>query len=142
MQLVAIAGPGYRFHDELVRRRGGAQRGHDIEIQRAPDDIAAVFAGADAAISAAGGTLGELAYLGVPAIGYAIVDDQVAPARELVRLGAIAGGATLAEQSDAELREQLARFFADDAARMQVRERALETADGEGARRVLDEALG
>ncbi len=140
--LVVIAGPGYRFDAALAAAATAAcGRGHDVEIHRAPTDVGALFAGADAAIAAAGGTLGELAYLGVPAIGYAIADDQVAPARELARMGAIVGGATWTELRDRLLGEQLVEFLGDDARRAQVRECALGTVDGDGARRVLDEAL-
>ncbi|HEX8108250.1 MAG TPA: hypothetical protein VF516_11010, partial [Kofleriaceae bacterium] len=50
------------------------------------------FVTADAAVCAAGSTLAELAYLGCPALGFAIVPDQVLPATSQARGGLIAGG--------------------------------------------------
>jgi UDP-2,4-diacetamido-2,4,6-trideoxy-beta-L-altropyranose hydrolase len=142
LELVVIAGPD-RAGKALEAAAGvAAALGHVVEIHRAPRDVAALFAGADAAIAAAGGTLGELAYLGVPTIGFAIADDQVAPARELARLGAISAGAVWAELTDVEVREQLERFVTDDVRRATIRGLALETADGHGAQRVVEEALG
>src|SRR5580692_3354061 len=115
LDLVAIAGPGFQHDAELAAAAAAARgRGHDVEIRRAPDDPGALFVTADAAISAAGGTLGEFAYLGVPAIAYAIVGDQVAPARELARMGAIAGGGAWQDLDDATLRQELAAFLGDD----------------------------
>ena len=61
------------------------------------------MASCDLAISAAGGTLAELAYLGRPTLAIAIVPDQVANARRHVEAGLVAGGWPLAAVSDREL---------------------------------------
>ena len=142
LELVVIAGPGFRDSGELASAAVFAcKAGHTVDIRRAPEDPGALFVSADAAICSAGGTLGELAYLGLPAIAYAIVRDQVVPAREQVRRGLIAGGRTWDETDDDTLRADLARFVMDDADRAQMRLRALGTVDADGARRVVDEAL-
>lgn len=124
-----IVGPGYR---------GDLPSHPRATVHRAPPDPAAIFVRADAAISSAGGTLGELAYLGVPALGVAIVEDQVAPAAQLAREGAIAGGLWL---EDVVLDDVLASFLTDHARRAAIRDRALATADGRGPARIADALL-
>ena len=108
-------------------------------MRRSPDDPGALFATADAAICSAGGTLGELAFLGCPALAYAIVPDQILPARSQLRDGLIAGGRNWANLEDDVLRADIRAFLLDDGGRSEQRQRALATADSDGARRVLDE---
>lgn len=142
LELVVVAGPGFR-HDELLADAAklATERGHIVDIRRAPEDPGALFVSADAAICSAGGTLGELAYLGCPALAYAIVPDQVTPARHQIREGLIAGGRTLAETDDETLRADMLAFLLDDNGRREQRQRALATADSDGARRIIDEAV-
>jgi spore coat polysaccharide biosynthesis predicted glycosyltransferase SpsG len=141
-ELVVITGPGFRDHDALRTAAAAATAaGHAVEIVRAPDDPARLFVSADAAICSAGGTLGELAYLGCPALGFAIVPDQVPAARAQADAGLITGGQPWASLDDDALRSQLQAFLDDDAARRDQRQRALATADEFGARRIVAEAL-
>ncbi len=142
VELVVIAGPGFR-HDEalLEAAKAATDRGHTVDIRRAPEDPGALFVSADAAICSAGGTLNELAYLGCPALAYAISKDQVMPARVQVRDGLIAGGRRWSETTDDMLRGDLLAFLLDDEGRREQRKRALATADSDGARRIIDEAV-
>lgn len=143
LDLLVITGPGYRDHSALTRAgKAAAALGHTFEVRNNPEDPAALFVTADAAICSAGGTLGELAYLGCPAIGLAIVPDQVLAARSQARCGVISGGRTLAETDDDAIRGELEVFLLGDRRRGELRERALATTDGQGARRVIAEALG
>jgi len=140
LELAVVAGPGFRDDASLVSAAMvAATAGHDVEIFRDPEDLARLFVNADAAICSAGGTLGELAYLGCPALAFAIVPDQVAGARAQVRAGLIAGGRTWSETDDDTLRASLLAFLLGD--RHELRQRALDTADGAGARRIVAEAL-
>jgi spore coat polysaccharide biosynthesis predicted glycosyltransferase SpsG len=142
LDVVVVAGPGYRDHAALSAATATAvAAGHTVEVVRDPDDPGAVFVGADAAICSAGGTLGELAYLGCPALAYAIVGDQVICARTQIRSGLISGGRTWLETSDEVLASDLAAFLADGQRRHHQRHRALATADALGPHRILTEAL-
>jgi spore coat polysaccharide biosynthesis predicted glycosyltransferase SpsG len=142
LELVVITGPGYRDQRALhAAAKAAAAGGHAIEVRHNPDDPAELLVTADAAICSAGGTLGELAYLGCPALGFAIVPDQVQAARSQANSGLIAGGCTLAEIDDDTIRAELQAFFLGDRLRREQREHALATADGLGARRVVAEAL-
>lgn len=142
LELVVIAGPGYT-HDDALREAVGIAiaNGHTVDLRRAPDDPGALFVSADAAICSAGGTLGELAYLGCPALAYAIASDQIVPARHQVRLGLIFGGRNWNETSDELLRSDFEYFLNSDKERAEQRQRALATADSDGAKRIVEEAL-
>jgi spore coat polysaccharide biosynthesis predicted glycosyltransferase SpsG len=140
--LVVVAGPGFRdlaALDHAAARATAA--GHTVELVRDAEDLGGLFAGADAAICSAGGTLGELAYLGCPALAYAIVPDQLAGARAQVRAGLIAGGRAWSQLTDEALRAELLAFLAGDDQRRDQRARALATADGGGPGRIVAEAL-
>ena len=142
LALHVIIGPGFRDHEALRCAAAIATAaGHTIEVVRDPRDPGGLFVTADAAICSAGGTLGELAYLGCPALGFAIVADQVAPAHSQVRSGLIAGGRTWSQLDDDTLRCQLMSFLLDDRGRRDQRHRALATVDGSGARRIVADAL-
>ncbi len=142
LELVVIAGPGYVNNEALLEAIKIAQAaGHTVDLRRAPDDPGALFVSADAAICSAGGTLGELAYLGCPALAYAIAPDQIVPARHQVRAGLIFGGRTWAETPDEMLRADFEAFLLDDKGRATQRQRALATADSDGAKRIVEEAL-
>jgi UDP-2,4-diacetamido-2,4,6-trideoxy-beta-L-altropyranose hydrolase len=69
--------------DALVARHGWAR------FERV-DDMAARLAAADLAIGAGGTSAWERAYLGVPAIAWAIAENQREPVAGLLRAGAIA----------------------------------------------------
>jgi spore coat polysaccharide biosynthesis predicted glycosyltransferase SpsG len=138
----AIIGPGFRDASALAAAvRIARSAGHAVTVHRDPRDLPGLLARADAAVASAGGTLGELAFLGCPALAFAIAPDQLEPARAQAVFGLVAGGADWAALSGAELRTQLADFLTDDAARAALRTRALESADGLGAARVADELL-
>jgi len=142
LELVVVAGPSYQHDDELrIAIQHARDRGHTVDLHEAPDDPGGLFVNADVAICSAGGTLGELAYLGCPALAYAIAKDQIAPARHQVDAGLIAGGRTWTEASDDLLRADFEAFLLDDLGRATQRQRALATADSDGAKRIIEEAL-
>lgn len=142
LELIVIAGPGFRHHDALHEAADAARgHGHDVDIRTAPDDPGGLFVSADAAICSAGGTLGELAYLGCPALAFAIAADQIAPLRAQYAEGLVAGGHPLDAIDDAAVQDTVRAFLADDELRASIRRRALATADSEGAKRVVEEAI-
>lgn len=142
LELVVVAGPGFQGEAELrYAIELATANGHSVDLQRAPEDPGALFVSADAAICSAGGTLGELAFLGCPALAYAIVRDQLVPARQQVRSGLIAGGRSWADSDDEILRSDMFTFLGDDAGRATMRKAALATADGDGPRRIIEEGL-
>ena len=143
LEVVVVAGPGFRDESELPQAIAIAEaNGHTVDVRRSPDDPGSLFVSADAAICSAGGTLGELAFLGCPALAYAIVADQLTPARKQVREGLISGGRRWSDTDDDTLRSDMLAFVLDDQGRRDQRQRALATADSDGPRRIIEAALG
>jgi spore coat polysaccharide biosynthesis predicted glycosyltransferase SpsG len=144
LELVVVTGPGFSPHAHAmldIAVKAARTAGHIVDVRRAPEDPGALFATADAAICSAGGTLGELAYLGCPALAYAIVQDQLRAARQQVRDGMISGGRSWLDTEDDLIRADMLKFLLDDAGRLEQRHRALATADSDGPRRIIEEML-
>lgn len=102
-----------------------------VELAVAPEDMPGLLAGADLAISAAGSTLWELAYLGVPTVAVVIADNQRAAASALAARGAVA----LAEEERLEV--PMKRLLAEHRERDSVAATGRMLVDGQGAARVV-----
>jgi spore coat polysaccharide biosynthesis predicted glycosyltransferase SpsG len=140
LDVVVIAGPGFRDDEALGEAVTlSSANGHAVDIHRAPSDPGALFVSADAAITSAGGTLGELAFLGCPALAYAIADDQVVPAAAQACAGLIAGGRAWSELDDLALRADLSWFLSEDSWREELRRAALATVDADGPKRIVEQ---
>lgn len=138
LELDVVLGPGFRDHARLAVARAVARgRGHRVTLLERPPSVAAVLAACDLAISAAGGTLAELAYLGRPAYAVAIADDQLDLAARQRAAGLVAGGHALATLADDLLTDDLATLVADGGRRRRLAAAAAATIDGLGPSRVL-----
>jgi spore coat polysaccharide biosynthesis predicted glycosyltransferase SpsG len=102
-----------------------------LEVVRDPDDVAAAFDLADAALSAAGSTTWELLCLGVPC---ALV--EVAPNQRMVAMTVARAGAAFVASSVAGVATAV-RNLANPYVQARLSERALATVDGLGAKRVV-----
>ncbi len=112
--------------------------GHSVVLASQPSDMSNCIAWADAAISACGGTLWELAYFGIPVVGFSVVDNQDSIAASLKKQDRIAGGQRLDSLSDSDLSEILSEFMRDREKRAELLRRFAEVVDGLGVERVLD----
>ncbi len=142
--LAAVPGPleilllvgGANPHGAALRAQA-ARSPHRVQIAVDVRDMAARLAACDLAVSAAGGTLVELARIGTPAVAIVVADNQAPGARALADAGATvylgrhdildanAIGAAVAElAADPDRRQALAR-------------RGAELVDGQGAARVI-----
>ena len=135
MHLVVVVGANFLHHDQLAAAADLASH-HTIERLTHVEHMAALIATCDAAISGAGGTLAELAYLGCPTAAFAVAADQIVIAAAQARAGLVHGGLDLAAIHDAELGESLRLFFASPMAPLAAR--AAATVDGQGASRVIN----
>jgi spore coat polysaccharide biosynthesis predicted glycosyltransferase SpsG len=139
-QIVVVLGPGFRAADrDELELAATIQRGRGAVVTFIdnPPSLAPILAGCDVAISAAGGTLTELAYLGRPTYAVAIVDDQVDVALRLWRAGLVAGGQPLDALSVTGLGVQLHRFVADVAGQRALAAASAASVDGLGPARIL-----
>ncbi|MBK7073568.1 MAG: hypothetical protein IPH44_14815 [Myxococcales bacterium] len=138
LAVTVVLGPGFCADRALAVGLATAERaGHQVELAYRPPDLAARMAGCDLAISAAGGTLAELAYLGRPTIAIAIAPDQLVNARRHAAAGLAAGGWPLAAVDDRELTATIAALIGDPLARRALAAAATAATDGRGAARVV-----
>ncbi len=143
--LAAVPGPldvllvvGGANPHEASLRAAAARCPHAVEVAVDVADMAARLAACDLAVTAAGGTLLELARVGTPAIAIVVADNQAPGACALAEAGAVVNlgrheildpdaiaAAVAVLAGDADRREALVR-------------RATALVDGQGAARVLE----
>lgn len=131
--VVGGGNPHYEMLRALVQNLS-----NKIRLERNPSNMAPLMRWADLAISAAGGTCWELAFLGVPTILIVLSSDQTANASALAEHGAalsLGWHATLAED---KIGEVLKSLMHDGSARRVMSECGQKLIDGQGAARVVD----
>lgn len=101
-----------------------------------PRDWVALMTQADCAVSAAGGTLLELAAVGVPTLAGAIADNQRLGGLELSHRGLIDYLGDLPVEDERTLIAKIRRLWQDAAWRDQLAATGTQTIDGKGADRV------
>jgi len=131
-----VLGSGYRHTDELRALVSTSKL--SVSVEENPPDMVPLMAWADMAISAAGGTCWELAYMGVPSILTAISPDQVCIARAAMDRGAAYSLGWHADISGAHLAESV-RMLGEDHERRRAMSRAgQKLVDGVGPKRVVE----
>lgn len=139
LHIHVVLGGGYQHRLELSGVvQLAEERGHIVELISNPSDMATCLAWADMVISAAGGTLWELSYLGLAVAAYSVVDNQDPVATSLRDKNMIFAGQRLDTLSDSALRASLSGMFDDAEERVRRANRFSALIDGCGAERVLD----
>ena len=108
-----------------------------VQLVSSPENMAALMGWADVAISAAGSTCWELAYLGLPAIVIALSRDQQAIAKGAAECEIAISLGWHANLSEAQISAALNQLLADREKRLAMSERGRKLVDGEGAARVV-----
>jgi len=112
-------------------------REHGVELGTSVENVAGFLSNARLAISAAGGSLFELACMGVPAVFVPVADNQFGALRQHVEAGWCQEAN--ASYSDVEaLVTQAIELWQDEATLEQYHLRALKLVDGKGVERVID----
>lgn len=109
-----------------------------IEVSPPLENMAPLMAWADLAITGAGGTVYELACLGVPTIVVAIAEYQIDLAAALQREGLAIDLGWHAALDPTELARVITTIRHDASRRAELSRRGRERVDGRGAARVLD----
>lgn len=131
--LVGAANP--RLHElQQIADQGGPA----IRVLSDVADIGELMSWADMAISAAGGTLWELACIGVPTCLIPIVADQLPNAESADRAGIALSLGSIEHFDEALLARRLSELSADRLTRDRMRASAREVVDGRGVERVID----
>jgi UDP-2,4-diacetamido-2,4,6-trideoxy-beta-L-altropyranose hydrolase len=107
-------------------------------VEQSPENMAPLMNWADVAISAAGSTCWELAYMGVPAIVIAISSDQRGIAQSLGEQGIALSLGWHANLSEEAIREALVELLHEHQRRIEMSERGRKLIDGRGAVRVVE----
>ncbi len=114
---------------------------HDVQLIHNPSSMPDLMHWAHVAVSAAGGTCWELAYMGVPHLVVVIADNQQPIAAGLHDRGQAVSLGWHYELDTHVCAQQLARLIRDPAACAAMSRKGREMIDGLGANRVLDEML-
>lgn len=134
-EVVAVVGGGNPHGASLEE---AARRTPGVELRADVRDMPALMAWADVAVSAAGSTSWELAFMGLPALSVVLADNQAPVAAALEHMGlawALGEGTTLTlERISAALQELLA----DQPRRAEMSRRGRALVDGRGSLRVVD----
>lgn len=109
----------------------------NIQLACNPDNMAPLMRWADVAISGAGGTCWELAYMGVPSIVVALSPDQRGIAKGLAEHGIAVSLGWHANLSEERIADALVSLLHDHRRRSAMRERGRTLVDGRGAARVV-----
>jgi len=119
-----------------------AALGEQIAIHLDPPEMGPLMARAGLAVSAAGGTIGELAALGVPALIAIVAENQVAGAAAAVADGWCEVFDARVPDAVEAIAERAAALWADPAQREAMALRTRGLIDVEGAERVVDALIG
>jgi UDP-2,4-diacetamido-2,4,6-trideoxy-beta-L-altropyranose hydrolase len=107
---------------------------HVIELCRPIADVAPTMAWADIALSAAGSTCWELAYMGLPSLLFVLAQNQLELAKGMERIGA---SIYISGRSPIAIAESLKALIFDEERRFSMCEKNKQMVDGGGAGRVV-----
>lgn len=121
-----------------------ASESRRVDVMRAVSDMAGLMARCDAAVSANGTTVYELAAAGLPTVAFSMVEEQVASAESLARLGAIEYGGPVGEdvsRTATACIDRLAGLACDSARAAALARCAHGLIDGLGAEEIAKEIM-
>lgn len=134
LEVVIVLG-GSNPHVDVLRQF--ANESFSIRFLRDAGNMPELMAWADAAVSAAGSTCGEICLLGLPAILIDVAENQRPVAKELARRGAAIHLGSRKEVTSAEIAEKLQSLLLAREHRASLSQSARELVDGEGGKRVM-----
>lgn len=135
LELVVVAGGGNPHIEELERlasRSKGA-----VRVVKDPDSIPELMLWADLAISAAGSTVWEMCWLGLPAILITLAKNQEPGAAELARRGIALCLGSHEQLDETQLIHELRELVHSRERRQHMAQLGQELIDGKGCQRVL-----
>ena len=137
-QVIVVLGPGNAHAQSLKKFCKRSKL--PVKIEANPRNMAVLMAWADVAVSGAGSTFTELAYMGVPSILLVLAENQKNISRALARLGAAVDLGWHADVREDLLAKKLQELLRSSSARKQMSRIQRKLVDGLGARRILAEA--
>jgi len=135
-KITAILGGGYEGAAEIL-----AATVPEITVHRNPSDIAALMAKSDLAISSAGGTAFEIAYMGLPSLLMSLSIDQEPIARALNNQDCAYNLGHWDRCSEMEIQTAIEKMSRDRDRRERYSRNASDVVDGNGTARIASEIL-
>jgi UDP-2,4-diacetamido-2,4,6-trideoxy-beta-L-altropyranose hydrolase len=129
-----IVGPANAHYAELQEAVGASP---NLQLAHDPSNIPELMAWADLAVSAAGSTSWELAFMALPAVVLSLADNQEGIARGLAEKGAAVNLGWHEDVSEEMLAQAINSMAASPERRRAMSIRAREMVDGRGADRVV-----
>ncbi len=139
LETVVVAGPANPSYRALLKRVEGVC--WPVHVLQNPCNMAALMVTVDIAISAAGSTAWELAFMGVPAVLLVMANNQEQVARTMRHAGAaivLGRGAAVVEE---RLGDAVRALVGDKARRAEMSRSGKRLVDGFGAERVVEAML-
>lgn len=130
-----VMGSGNAREDDLQAIADKSQT--RFQIVRSPENMAPLMKWADVAISGAGSTCWELAYMGLPAIVIALSSEQQSIAEVLAQREIAVSLGWHANLSDERIADALLGLLRDHLQRLAMSKHGQELIDGRGAARVV-----
>lgn len=143
VEFVAVAGGMFDEEEvaDMERLAGSCRR---VRVVRGATDLAPLMGECDAAVSAGGTTVYELAAAGVPAVVFSMVPEQVQGAESMGALGAIRYAGPMGGRPGEAARrcvDLIGGLAADPVAARRLALRAHALIDGNGAERIAEELI-
>jgi len=135
-EIRVVAGSGYRHLDEL--RTFAASVRQRVGVESNPVNMAPLMAWADMAISAAGGTCWELAFMGTPSVLISISQDQLENGKAAAERGIACNLGWHADLSTQKIADAVQMLLHDGERRFAMCRAGQELVDGLGPKRVVN----
>jgi UDP-2,4-diacetamido-2,4,6-trideoxy-beta-L-altropyranose hydrolase len=136
LQVRVLAGPSNPHGDSLVREL--PVHGGRVELCDAGTDVPELMAWADLAISGAGSTCWELAFMGVPIVAVILAENQRRIAESLVEAGAAVAAGWHRDLEATGLAQTVSRLISEARERASMSRCGRTLVDGLGADRVAE----
>ena len=140
LEAVVVVGGSNRNYDGLCA--AVADSPASIRVERDVRDMSELMAWADVAVSAAGSTCWELAFMGLPQITIVTVENQELVGAELAAMGPVIGWGRLTNRSAIDVTSALSKLCVAGPRRRAMSSGARQQVDGLGAERVASELAG
>lgn len=136
VEVRVVLGSGYSQRAELGAVVANMKT--DVSVEANVSDMAPLMRWADLAVSAAGGTCWELAYMGIPAVVVAISRDQVGIAQAAAERQVARNLGWHADVSPVQIADAVRALMTDSEGRRAMSRAGQELVDGQGADRVVE----
>lgn len=135
LEVVVVVGPGDPRAAEIAEAASGLS---DCRVIESPDTMRPIMEWAELAISAAGSTLWEMCYVGLPAAVVSVAENQRAAERIVIDEGIATGLGDPGHLTESGAGRIVADLLGDQERRQRQADAGQRLVDGLGARRVVE----